>query len=54
MSDAPDWVYLDDVLEELGLDLDQFRREYPLVGLDHRGLDGRIIVDRRQLEGEDA
>jgi hypothetical protein len=54
MSDTPDWVSLDEVLDELGMGLDAFRRHSPHVGLEHRGLDGRIIVDRRQLEGEDT
>jgi hypothetical protein len=54
MIDTPDWAYLDDVLDDLGMGLDQFRREYPQVNLDHRGLDGRTIVDRRQLGGDEA
>jgi hypothetical protein len=49
-DDGPDWPDLDDVLEELGLSLRQFRAVYPHVGLEHRGLHGQVIIDANQLE----
>jgi hypothetical protein len=45
-----DWPDLDDVLEELGLSLRQFRAVYPHVGLEHRGRPGQVIIDANQLE----
>lgn len=49
-DDSPDWQDLDDVLEELGLNFQQFRSLYPHVGLDHRGWQRQVIIDINQLE----
>jgi hypothetical protein len=49
-EEAPVWRDLDDVLEELGLSLRQFRVRHGHVCLDHRGFDNRIVVDARQLQ----
>jgi hypothetical protein len=45
-----EWEYLEDVLDELGLIESELREAYPGIDLDHVGLDGRRVVDRRSLD----
>jgi hypothetical protein len=49
-EDAPAWVPLSDVLEELGMTCDELMRAYPHVNLSHTGLEGQVIVDRRDFD----
>ena len=48
-ADAPDWTPVTEVLEELGMTLDEFRAADPHVGLDHSGFAGEVVVDRNLL-----
>jgi hypothetical protein len=52
-DDTAVWVYLDDLLDELGMTREQLLAAYPGLDVDHRGLDGEHLVDRRQIDDRD-
>ena len=49
-SGSSDWTYLEKILDELGMELDEFRQRYSNVNTDHCGNDGRVIIDRGEME----
>ncbi len=50
LRDSSAWIPLADLLDELGMSRDEFREAYPHADLDHRGLNGEVIVNRNELE----